>query len=190
VKWKGYTSDDNSWVSVEDWWVLTITITVPYNLTPLISHAEDLINDFWEQHPGQRPKPKGSKHAITPKGGKGKLPLSEGTSLKTKSRSRHEETMEIDSEGQPPKKKSRLTKVSNPVSSSSAGARTNGRPFSKLGRDDTESADEHGLPISSDNQGQKVQRLDLMNIPDLTAKIRSVETVEMHQGKLFYFLTL
>lgn len=159
-----------------------ITLTALHKLTPLISHAEDLITDFWEQHPEQRPRSKGSKQATTAKGGKGKLPSLGVAHSKPESRSRHEDTMEIDSEDQPPKKKPRLTKVSKPASSS-AGVRTNGKSFSKLEREATETAD-------SDNQSQMIQRLDLMNIPNLKAKVVSVETVEMYQGKLFYFLTL
>lgn len=185
MKWKGYTSDDNSWVSVEDWWVFKITLTILHNLTPATSHAEDLVNDFWEHHPEQRPKSKGSA-----KGGKGKPPSLEVGSLKTKSRSRHEDSMEIDSEIPPPKKKSRLTKVSKPASSSSAGARANGKSFSKLAREATESTDELTRQNTSKNSAQKVERLDLMHIPDFRAKVRSVETVEMHNGRLFYFLTL
>lgn len=158
-----------------------IALKVLHNLTPLISHAEDLITDFWEQHPEQRPRPKGSKQATTAKGGKGKLPSLGVAYSKPESRSRHEDTMEIDSEDQPPKKKPRLTK--EPASSSSASARTNGKSFSRLERGATETAD-------SDNQSQKIQRLDLMNIPNLKAKVVSVETVEMYQGKLFYFVTL
>jgi len=187
VKWKGYTSDDNSWVSVEDWWVLKSPFRGFHNLTSLISHAEDLINKFWEQHPEQRPKPKG------PKGGKGKFPSLEVVSAKSKSRSRHEDAMEVDSGDEAPRKKARLTKDSKPVTSSSTNARTNDKSLSRLERETTESADDRGSahPHSTpDNQPQKIQRLDTMDINDFRAKVQKVDTVEMSHGKMFYFLTL
>jgi hypothetical protein len=172
---------------------LKSSLIVFLNLTPPISHAEDLINEFWAQHPEQRPKPKGSKQATTAKGGKGKLPLLEIVpSSKSKSRSRYdviEDVMEVDE--QPPKKKPRLTKASKPVSSSSAGAHSNGKSFSKLEQQATESADERGrVQNSSGSQSKKIQRLDLGNTSDLKTKVQAVETVEMSNGKLFYFVTL
>jgi len=173
VKWKGYTSDDNSWVSVED------------------CHAEDLISDFWEQHPEQRPKPK--KQVTTTKGGKGKLPSLEMASSKSKSRSQYDDAMEVDSDVDPPRKKPRLTKASKDTSSSSAGARDNGKSFSKLELEATESADEHDpaqAQVSASSQPQMVQRFDLMNIRDLRNKIQAVQTVEVNNGKLLYFITL
>jgi len=35
-----------------------------------------------------------------------------------------------------------------------------------------------------------VQRFDLMNIRDMKNKVQSVQTVEINNGKLFYFITL
>jgi hypothetical protein len=190
VKWKGYTSDDNSWVSVEDWWVLKITPHSTHKLIPLISNAEDLINDFWEHHPEQRPKPRGSKQATSSKGGKGKLPSVEiASSSKSKSHSRYEDAMEVDSD-HPPKRKSEITKVSK---TAFLGTRKSAKPFSKLGREGTEEADDRTLiqpPFAPDGPSSKVQRLDLMGISDLKTKVESVDTVEMNHGKLFYFITL
>jgi hypothetical protein len=164
--------------------------TVPYNLTLLISHAEDLISDFWEQHPEQRPKP---KKQFPTKGGKGKLPSLEIASSKSKSRARYEDAMEVDSDDHPPRKKQRLSNASKHTYSSSTDARTNGKSFSKLEREATESADEGGpvqLQLSSRSQPGMVQRFDLMNIRDMRNKVESVQTVEMNNGKLFYFITL
>jgi len=174
VKWKGYTSDDNSWVSVDD------------------CHAEDLISDFWEQHPEQHPKP---KNQVTTKGGKGKLPSLEISSSKSKSRSRYEDAMEVDSDDRPKKQRYNAWKRAS-SSSAGASARANGKSFSKLKREATESADEHALvvaqPPSDTEDKELVKRFDLMNISrtDMRNKAESVQTVEMNNGKLFYFINL
>lgn len=159
--------------------------TVPYNLTLLISHAEDLIQDFWEQHPEQRPKP---KKQVTTKTGRGSIDIG---SSKSKSRSRYEDAMEVDSDEHPPRKKQRLSSASKHTSS--AGGRANGKSFSKLEREATGSADERGsvqAQLASDSQSHMVQRFDLMNIRDMKNKVDSVQTVELNNGKLFYYLTL
>lgn len=90
--------------------------------------------------------------------------------------------MEVDSDDNPPKKKRRLANAS----SSSAGAGANGESFSKLKREATESAEERG----PGNPSQMIQRFDLMNIRDMKNKVQAVQTVEISNGKLFYFITL
>ena len=169
--------------------------TVPSSLTRLISHAEDLISDFWEQHPEQRPRP---KNQATTKGGKGKLPSLEISSprskSKSKSRSRYEDAMDVDFDDRPQRKEQRLTNASKHASSSSAGARANGKSFSKLKQEATESADEHTLaeaqPSSEDRE--LYARFDLMKISrsDMRERAESVETVERYNGELIYYINL
>ena len=159
---------------------------VPSSLTLLFSHAEDLISEFWEQHPEQRPRPK--KQVMT-KGGKGKHPSLEVSPTKSKSRSRYEDAMELDSDDHPPRKKQRLTNASKRASSSSAAVHANGKSFSKLEKEATESADEHGVVLSSGSQSQ-IPRLDHMNIRDPKEKVESVQTVELNNGRLYYFVML
>ena len=161
--------------------------TVPSNLTLLISHAEDLISEFWEQHPEQRPKP---KKQVTTKGGKGKHASLEISPSKSKSRSRYEDAMELDSDDHPPRKKQRVANSSKYASSSSAFVRANGKSFSKLEKEATESTDEHGVVLSSGSHSQTVPRLDLMDIRDVKVEVQSVQTVELSNGKLFYFVIL
>lgn len=113
---------------------------------------------------------------------------------KSKSRSRYEDAMEVDSDDRPQRKEQRLTNASKHASTSSAGARANGKSFSKLKREATESADEFALGLGqpSEMDRELVQRFDLMNISknDMRDKAECVETVERNNGQLFYYITL
>ena len=158
--------------------------TVSSSLTLLISHAEDLISEFWELHPEQRPKP---KKQVTTKGGKGKQTSLEISPSKSKSRSRYEDAMEVDSDDHPPRKKQRLTNASKHASSSAA-AHANGKSFSKLEKEATESTDEHGAVLSSSSRSQTVPRVDLRKMK--RDELQCVQTVELNNGQLFYFIIL